>query len=332
MTQTQKKPSDGDGALLQARALSRVFNVGAGLFRKGKALKAVADVDLDVRRGECLGIAGESGSGKTTLSRLLLGLEKPTHGSVAIEGRDILTIDRRELARKIQPIFQDPYSSLNPRKTIGQIIRMPLDAHGIGTDAQRRQDIEKMMWQVGLSPRLLHAYPNQLSGGQRQRVAIARALIIQPEIVVCDEPTSALDVSVQAQILNLLQDLRTSLKLTYVFITHDLGVLDYMADRVAIMYMGRIVELGPQDDILKSPRHPYTQALISSILTPDPRLGLPKLDLAHGFPDPLNPPSGCAFHPRCAQAREICKRVSPTTRDGTEHRTDCHLYPLMEGA
>jgi peptide/nickel transport system ATP-binding protein len=332
MTEAKIQPSDDVGALLQARALSRVFNVGAGLFKKGKALKAVADVDLDVRRGECLGIAGESGSGKTTLSRLLLGLERPTHGSITIEGRDILNIDRRELARKIQPIFQDPYSSLNPRKTIGQIIRMPLDAHKIGTDAQRRRDIENMMWQVGLSPRLLHAYPNQLSGGQRQRVAIARALIIQPEIVVCDEPTSALDVSVQAQILNLLQDLRASLNLTYIFITHDLGVLDYMADRVAIMYMGRIVELGPEANVLKSPKHPYTQALLSSILTPDPRLALPKLDLAQGFPDPLNPPSGCAFHPRCAQAREICVQIAPTTRGGKQHQTDCHLYPSEESA
>ena len=312
---------------LEVRGLSRSFNVGGGLFSEGKILRAVADIDLSVQRGECLGIAGESGSGKTTLSRMMLGLMKPTHGEIKIDGRKIGDIDRRELARKIQPIFQDPYSSLNPRKTIGQIIRLPLEAHSIGTGAERDDAVEEIMSQVGLPPRLLHSYPSQLSGGQRQRVAIARALVLKPEIVICDEPTSALDVSVQAQILNLLKDLRTAFNLTYIFITHDLGVLDYMADRVAVMYMGRIVEMGLAGDVLANPAHPYAQALLGSILTPDPHLDLPELNLAQGFPDPLNPPKGCAFHPRCAKAHEICSTKTPQAARAQDHQIECHLHP-----
>jgi peptide/nickel transport system ATP-binding protein len=270
---------------LEVRELSRSFTVGGGLLRTGKTLRAVEDINLSVQRGESLGIVGESGSGKTTLSRMMLGLTPPTRGEIRLDARSIASFDRRELARKIQPIFQDPYSSLNPRKTIGQIIRLPLEAHGMGSDAERDRAVEEIMTQVGLAPRLQHSYPRQLSGGQRQRVAIARALVVKPEILICDEPTSALDVSVQAQILNLLKDLRAAFNLTYIFITHDLGVLHYMADRVAVMYMGRIVELGDTRDILAAPRHPYAQALLGSILTPDPHLGLPDLNLARGFPD-----------------------------------------------
>ncbi len=312
---------------LEARGLSRSFSVGGGLFRQDKELRAVDDINLSVQRGESLGIVGESGSGKTTLSRMMLGLMQPTQGEIRIDGRGIASIDRHELARKIQPIFQDPYSSLNPRKTIGQIIRLPLEAHGVGTGKDRNAAVEQIMAQVGLPPRLQHSYPSQLSGGQRQRVAIARALVVKPEILICDEPTSALDVSVQAQILNLLKDLRAAFNLTYIFITHDLGVLHYMADRVAVMYMGRIVELGPTSDILKAPRHPYAQALLGSILTPDPHLNLPDLDLAQGFPDPLNPPAGCAFHPRCAKARDICSTRAPQAARAQDHLIACHLYP-----
>jgi len=312
---------------LEVRGLSRSFSVGGGLLRQGKILRAVEDIHLSVRRGESLGVVGESGSGKTTLSRMMLGLMTPTQGDIRIDGRSIASIDRRDLARKIQPIFQDPYSSLNPRKTIGQIIRLPLEAHGIGGAKDRDAAVEQIMAQVGLPPRLQHSYPSQLSGGQRQRVAIARALVVKPEILICDEPTSALDVSVQAQILNLLKDLRAAFNLTYIFITHDLGVLDYMADRVAVMYMGRIVELGPTRDILKAPRHPYAQALLGSILTPDPHLGLPDLDLAQGFPDPLNPPAGCAFHPRCAKARDLCSTKAPQALRAQDHLIECHLYP-----
>ncbi len=313
---------------LEVCGLSRSFSVGGGLLRQGKILRAVDDINLSVRRGESLGIVGESGSGKTTLSRMMLGLMKPTNGVIKIDGRNIANIDRLELARKIQPIFQDPYSSLNPRKTIGQIIRLPLEAHGIGTSKDRDEAIEQIMEQVGLPLRLQHSYPSQLSGGQRQRVAIARALVVKPEILICDEPTSALDVSVQAQILNLLTDLRAAFNLTYIFITHDLGVLDYMADRVAVMYMGRIVELGPARKILAAPDHPYAQALLSSILTPDPHLDLPDLSLAQGFPDPLNPPTGCSFHPRCAKARDICCTKPPSVTRAQDHLIECHLHPL----
>jgi peptide/nickel transport system ATP-binding protein len=259
---------------------------------------------------------------------MMLGLTPPTRGEIRLDARSIASFDRRELARKIQPIFQDPYSSLNPRKTIGQIIRLPLEAHGMGSDAERDRAVEEIMTQVGLAPRLQHSYPSQLSGGQRQRVAIARALVVKPEILICDEPTSALDVSVQAQILNLLKDLRAAFNLTYIFITHDLGVLHYMADRVAVMYMGRIVELGDTRDILAAPRHPYAQALLGSILTPDPHLGLPDLNLARGFPDPLNPPSGCAFHPRCSRAHDICSTKAPQATRAQDHHIECHLYPL----
>ena len=328
MTAPQRDATQTPPPALEVRGLSRSFLVGGGLLRQGKILRAVEDIHLSVRRGESLGVVGESGSGKTTLSRMMLGLMKPTQGDIRIDGRSIASIDRRELARKIQPIFQDPYSSLNPRKTIGQIIRLPLEAHGIGSGKDRDDAVEQIMAQVGLPPRLQHSYPSQLSGGQRQRVAIARALVVKPEILICDEPTSALDVSVQAQILNLLKDLRAAFNLTYIFITHDLGVLDYMADRVAVMYMGRIVELGPTRDILKAPRHPYAKALLGSILTPDPHLGLPDLDLAQGFPDPLNPPAGCAFHPRCAKARDICSTTAPQALRAQDHLIECHLYPL----
>ena len=327
MTAPVNHDTQGLTPALAVRGLSRSFSVGGGLFSQGKVLRAVEDINLSVRRGESLGIVGESGSGKTTLSRMMLGLMQPTQGDIRIDGRSIASIDRRELARKIQPIFQDPYSSLNPRKTIGQIIRLPLEAHGIGGAKDRDEAVEQIMAQVGLPLRLQHSYPSQLSGGQRQRVAIARALVVKPEILICDEPTSALDVSVQAQILNLLKDLRAAFNLTYVFITHDLGVLDYMADRVAVMYMGRIVELGPTSDILKAPRHPYAQALLGSILTPDPHLGLPDLDLAQGFPDPLNPPAGCAFHPRCAKARDLCSTRAPQALRAQDHLIECHLYP-----
>ena len=312
---------------LEVRGLSRSFTVGGGLLRTGKTLRAVEDINLSIQRSESFGIVGESGSGKTTLSRMMLGLLKPTMGDIMIEGQSIGGIGRRELSRMIQPIFQDPYSSLNPRKTIGQIIRLPLEAHGMGTASERDAAVEQIMAQVGLPPRLQHSYPSQLSGGQRQRVAIARALVVKPEILICDEPTSALDVSVQAQILNLLKDLRAAFNLTYIFITHDLGVLEYMADRVAVMYMGRIVELGTASDVLAAPDHPYAQALLGSILTPDPHLDLPDLNLARGFPDPLNPPSGCSFHPRCSKAHDICSTTAPRAARRQSHLIECHLFP-----
>jgi peptide/nickel transport system ATP-binding protein len=316
----------GHPPLLELRGLGRVYDVRSGFLAPRQTLRAADDVSLAVRRGEVLAIVGESGSGKTTLGRMMLGLLAPTKGEILLDGKPIATNDRRALARRIQPVFQDPYSSLNPRKTIAQIIAFPLVVHGIGTAQERERSVAAMMERVGLSRRLIHSYPSQLSGGQRQRVAIARALVMQPEIVICDEPTSALDVSVQAQILNLLKDLRDALNLTYVFISHDLGVVEYMADRLAVMYMGRIVEFGAAPDILSQPRHPYTRALLRSILTPEPKLGLPELKLGRGFPDPLHPPPGCHFHPRCPEARPDCSTQAPATLRSDGGFIECHLY------
>ena len=310
----------------EARGLSRIFRIGGGFFGAGRELRAVDDVNLTVARGEVLAVVGESGCGKTTLSRMMLGLQAPSAGEILIDGEPVSGVERAALSRKVQPIFQDPYSSLNPRKTIGQIIADPLAIHGVGTAAERSQRTRDMMERVGLARRLEHSYPSQLSGGQRQRVAIARALIMNPSIVVCDEPTSALDVSVQAQILNLLKDLRDSLDLTYVFISHDLSVVRHMADRIAVMYFGRIVEYGPTEEVIRHPRHPYTQALLRSVLTPEPGLGLPDLGIQRGTPDPLAGLSGCRFSPRCPSSMARCRIERPATRRVGLSAVDCHLY------
>ena len=296
------------------------------MFRAARDLKAVDDASLSIRRGEVVAVVGESGCGKTTLSRMILGLERPTDGDILLDGAPVAGIDRLALSRRVQPVFQDPYSSLNPRKTIGQIIADPLQIHRIGTSAEQTAKVEAIMERVGLPRRLIHSYPSQLSGGQRQRVAIARALVMKPEILICDEPTSALDVSVQAQILNLLKDLRDEFDLTYVFISHDLSVVRYMADRVLVMYLGRIVETGPTADVLGSPKHPYTKALLASILTPEPGLGLPELNLGRGFPDPTNPPTGCRFHPRCPAQMLVCAKQAPALVEVGATRVECHLY------
>ncbi len=323
---TQHLAADGKTLALEIQHLSQVFHIGKGWINEGKPLRAVDDISLQVRQGEVLAIVGESGCGKTTLSRLMLGLQTPTAGKIYVNGEALADVDRKAFARRVQPVFQDPYSSLNPRRTIGEIIMDPLLIHNIGTAEERKARVEETMAKVGLPHRMIHSYPSQMSGGQRQRVAIARALVMRPEVLICDEPTSALDVSVQAQILNLLQDLRNELDLTYIFISHDLSVVEYMADYVAVMYLGRFVEIGPARDVLTNPKHPYTQALLLSVLTPDPELDLPHIDLGSGFPDPLNPPSGCRFHPRCAKAMPHCSTQAPEKIivEGTE--VECHLY------
>jgi peptide/nickel transport system ATP-binding protein len=320
MTQTTTPP------VLELAAVTKTYQVRQGLFTKAKPLNALSRVNLRLRKKDVLGLVGESGCGKSTLAKILLGLEAPTAGKLLVDGREIDARERRLLARRIQPIFQDPYSSLNPRKSIEDIIALPLVVHGIGDSAGREQAVTRMLDLVGLPARVRRGYPNQLSGGQRQRVAIARALIMKPEIVVCDEPTSALDVSVQSQILNLLGDLREELGLTYLFISHNLAVVEHLATRVAVMYLGQIVEEAEAAALFANPRHPYTKALLESVLTPDPSLSVPDTHLGASFPNPISPPSGCRFHPRCADVRDICK-LTPPPRIGSEgEHVDCHLY------
>ena len=244
-----------------------------------------------------------------------------------LDGQDVTSLPRRAIARRLQPVFQDPYSSLNTHKTIGAIIGLPLRIHGLGDRAARRQRVVEMMQRVGLDPVAIGRHPAQLSGGQRQRVAIARALIIRPDIVICDEPTSALDVSVQAQILNLLLELGRGFHLAYLLISHNLAVVQHMATRVAVMYLGRVVEAGSTETIFRSPRHPYTRALLASVLTPEPGVPVPDPRLRGSMPNPLDPPRGCRFHPRCPQAMEICHRVAPQARAVAETPVvECHLY------
>lgn len=319
------KRKTGNETVFECRNVSKVFTVKKNFMSGKRRIRAVDEVYLDIQRSEVFAIVGESGCGKTTLAKILLGLLTPTNGEMLYKGEPIHRLDRRIISRSVQPIFQDPYSSLNPRKTINAIISFPLSIQKMGTKGQRRRRVENMMELVGLPRRLQYSYPSQLSGGQRQRVAIARALVTKPDIVICDEPTSALDVSVQAQILNLLIDLRSELNLTYVFISHNLAVVDHMATRVAVMYLGRIVEFGDAVQVLRQPRHPYTQALLESILTPDPHLDLPEVAIGAGFPNPLDVPPGCAFHPRCVKAMEICKSKRPQAICDATGMIECHL-------
>ena len=319
------EPPSPDEVLLDVRGVSHQFELAQGLLSRKRTLRAVDDVSLTVSRGEILGVVGESGCGKSTLARILLGIIAPSRGSVLLQGRSLSSLPRRELARLVQPVFQDPYSSLNPRKTIGEILELPLRVHGIGTSAERSRAVAEVMAQVGLADRLRGALPNQLSGGQRQRVAIGRALVVRPQIVVCDEPTSALDVSVQAQILNLLLDLRKTFGLTLVFISHNLAVVEHLSTRVAVMYLGRIVEQADVDTLFETPRHPYTQTLLASVLTPDPYAGLPQATASDVMPSPMAPPTGCTFHPRCPYTETACNTERPVLRQVDRTLVACHL-------
>ena len=298
-------------AAIEVMDVRREFRSGGGMFAAARPVRAVDGVSFALPAGQVLGIVGESGCGKSTLARMILGLLPASSGEVRIDGRRLDSMDRRERARLIQPVFQDPFSSLNPRRTVEEIVSLPLAAQGDVPRAKMRDRVMEMLARVGLSAEMAGRQPAQLSGGQRQRVAIARALVLRPRIVVCDEPTSALDVSVQAQILNLLAELRREFGLTYLFISHNLAVVEHIATEVAVMYLGRIVEQAETDALFRGPSHPYTRALLASVLTPEPGKGIPDVGLGESYPDPANIPPGCRFHPRCPIAENRCQSTSP---------------------
>src|SRR6266850_3127019 len=310
------------GPILEVRNLVKHFQIGGGLFGgRAATVKAVDGVSFSIRRGETLGLVGESGCGKTTTGRAILRLELPTSGEVVFEGRDMSKLsdaELRGLRRRMQVIFQDPYSSLNPRMTVGQIIAEPLGVHGIVPERRAREArMKSLLDRCGLLPAMALRYPHELSGGQRQRVGIARALAMEPSLIVCDEPVSALDVSIQAQIINLLEDLQRELGLSYLFIAHDLAVVRHISDRIAVMYLGKIVEIADRRALYEDPRHPYTKALLAAVPIPDPDLEAKRERVVLGgeVPSPLNPPSGCVFHPRCPIAVDRCPLEVPELRE-----------------
>lgn len=320
--------------LVEIKELKKYFRVKKGLFRGYSTyVKAVDEVDLTIRKGETLGLVGESGCGKSTLGRLILRLEEPTEGQVYFESKDIFQLkkdDLRDLRKDMQIIFQDPYSSLNPRKTVGKIVEEPLAIHGMGNPSERDDRVKQLLEVVGLLPEHIDRYPHEFSGGQRQRIGIARALALNPKLIIADEPVSALDVSIQAQVINLLQDLQKEFHLTYLFISHNLSVVEHISDRVAVMYLGRIVEMAPRETLYRRPFHPYTEALLSALPVPNPKLKRQRIILPGDVPSPIEPPKGCHFHPRCLYCTDICQRTYPAMReDGEEHLVVCH-HPRTE--
>ena len=322
--------SEDKKVLLEVQKVKKEFVTSKSL--TGKPLKivhAVDSVDLTIYEGETIGVVGESGCGKSTLGRCILQLIRPTAGNVLYRGVDITKLNKeqmRQMRRKMQLIFQDPYASLNPRMTVLELIMAPLEAFGIGTMEERVQRVKEIMELVGMPENMMNRYPHEFSGGQRQRIVIARALVLNPEFVVCDEPVSALDVSVRAQVLNLIQELKKKKHLTYMFISHDLSVVKYISDRIAVMYLGRIVEIAEKNELYNNPQHPYTKALLSAIPIPDVDNKMKREILTGDVPSPLNPPSGCYFHTRCKYATERCKTECPALHDvGNGHMVACHL-------
>jgi len=311
--------------LLEVTDLAKHYPVKRGLIlaKQIGSVRAVDGVSFTLNRGETLALVGESGCGKSTTARLVLRLIEPSAGNVRFEGRDIVSLDRTELKafrRRAQIVFQDPYASLNPRYTVGQTIAEPMEVHGIGGAASRRARVEELLGLVGLAPFHAARYPHEFSGGQRQRIGIARALAVEPDLVVCDEPVSALDVSIQAQVVNLLADLQKRLGLSFLFIAHDLAVVKHVADRIAVMYLGRIVEIAEKRELFANPRHPYTRALLAAIPHPDPRRRGQVTPLGGDVPSPLNPPPGCRFHTRCPFAQDVCREKEPVLENGVA----CH--------
>jgi oligopeptide transport system ATP-binding protein len=326
--------TNGGDPLVEVRSVKKYFPIRKGLLQREVArVHAVDDVTFAVREGETLGLVGESGCGKSTLGRTIVRLLEPTEGEVRFQGRDISKLGRRDLRplrREMQIIFQDPYASLNPRKRVGAIIGSPLQIHGIGDSKSRRKRVQELLETVGLSPEHYNRYPHEFSGGQRQRIGVARALALRPKLVVADEPVSALDVSIQSQMLNLLDDLQQEFQLTYLFIAHDLGVVRHVSDRIAVMYLGKLVELSPAEELYHRPIMPYTEALLSAVPIPDPDLSAQRerIVLQGDVPSPINPPSGCRFHPRCRYMTDICVQVEPPLVDyGNGHLAACH-HPL----
>ncbi|WP_305777681.1 ABC transporter ATP-binding protein [Microvirga sp. 17 mud 1-3] len=318
------------GTLLEVRNLTKHFPVPSGLLRRAKRhVRAVDGVSFALNRGETLCIVGESGCGKSTVGKLAMRLMEPTAGEIILEGQDITALSRAEmrLARQqIQMVFQDPFACLNPRLTAGQIVAEPLENFGMFPGAARREKVAELFRKVGLRPEGIDKLPHEFSGGQRQRIGIARALALGPRTIIADEPVSALDVSVQAQVLNLMKDLQEELGLSYLFISHDLGVVEYIAHRVVVMYLGRVVEIGGRDAIFDTPRHPYTRALMSAAPVPDPRNKAKRMILQGDVPSPMNPPPGCRFHTRCPFAFDRCRREEPVLRDvGVGQQMACHL-------
>ncbi|RMF88279.1 MAG: ATP-binding cassette domain-containing protein [Nitrospinota bacterium] len=320
--------------LVETRNLQKRFPVKSGFWGRvagiGKReLVAIRGITLQIREGETLGVVGESGCGKTTLGRALLYLNPPFSGEVIFAGKNLGKLSRqelRQLRQQMQPIFQNPYASLNPRMTVKESILEPLQIYGVGTREEQEERVTYLLERVGIDPRLQDRYPHEFSGGQRQRLAIARALALQPRFIVADEPVSALDVSIQAQILNLLCSLQDEYRLTYLFISHDLSVVHYLSNRIAVMYLGEIVEIADADTLFDAPAHPYTRALLSAIPIPDPWDTTPQIVLPGNVPDPLDPPAGCPFHPRCPERIERCVQDKPTLQPvGTDHQVSCHL-------
>ena len=325
MTDLDQPPQN----LLEIQDLRKFFPIKKGIFRKRVDwVQAVDGVSLHIKRGESLGLVGESGCGKSTIGRCVLKLLEPTEGRIYFEGKDINRLgpaETKDYRRKVQAIFQDPYSSLNPRMSAGEIVEEPMKVHSLYSPSERKDVVEDLFKRVGLRPEYIPRYPHEFSGGQRQRIGIARSLALRPRLITCDEPVSALDVSIQAQVVNLLDDLKEEFELSYLFIAHDLGVVEHISDRIAVMYLGKIVEIAKDTDLYLNPIHPYTRALMSAVPVPDPRRKKKRIVLRGEVPSPIHPPSGCRFHPRCSVKESICPKEDPPLRlISSDHWVACH--------